>query len=163
MRLIRKLFHLVIALIMIPTLLFVGAILWSYATGNSLTLPSFSWEKQDDSTFLRDAPVETAEVYTSQESGGEAELAGTRGYIRISKKELSTMTPSQYLEFYQEKIKGGDYLWFSLVCPDGTGLFVPDCADGSACFCDLDNLGRQETIYGYLIVQGNRCFYQEAN
>ena len=162
MKLIRKLFHILIALIMIPTLLFVGAILWSYSTGNSITLPSFSGSRQEDTNFLLDAQIQSADVYTTQESGEERTAVGIRGYIWLSKNDLSAMTPSQYLEFYQKSLKNSDYLWFSFICPDGTGLFIPNCSDGSACFCKLDEQGRQESIYGYLIVQGDRCFYQEA-
>lgn len=165
MKFIRKLFHILIALIMIPTLFFVGTILWSYATGNSITLPSFlnsSNSGQETADFLSDVQIQTADVYSAQESGEDQAPVGVRGYIQLSKSELSGMTPSQYLEFYKKNIKDSNYLWFSFICPDGTGLFIPNCADGSACFCKLNELGRQESIYGYLIVQGDRCFYQEV-
>lgn len=162
MRVIKKFFKFILTIIILPTFILIGVILWSYATGNSLKLPilgSDRWAGQGSGNFLLNAEIQTADVYL-RDSG---ELSGERGYIEISKSDLATMTPSQYLEFYQNVLKDSSYQWFSVICPDGTGLFIPDCADGAACFCDLDALGRQTEVHGYLVIQDDSCIYQEAN
>lgn len=163
MKTIRKIFYILIAIILIPTFIFTGIILWSHTTGNFLKLPGIATVEKEN--FLLAAKIQTEEVYKAASPEEEAATTpeGVRGYITISKNELAAMTPSQYLEFYQNVLKGSDYLWFSVLCPDGTGLFIPDCADGSACFSSLDDLGRQIDIYGYMIVQGDSCIYQEAD
>lgn len=161
MRIIKKFFKFILTIIILPTLILIGVILWSYATGNSLKLPAFlSGESSVTASdnFLLNAEIQTADVYL-RDSG---ELSGERGYIEVSKADLASMTPSQYLEFYQNVLKDSSYQWFSVICPDGTGLFIPDCADGAACFCDLDGLGRQTEVHGYLVIQGETCIYQEA-
>lgn len=161
MRVIKKFFKLIIALIIIPTFIIIGIILWSHATGKSIQLPGFLQDQTSapaTDNFLLNSQIQTADVY---EAGASTPL-GVRGYIEISKADLASMTPSQYLSFYQNTLKGSEYLWFSVVCPDGTGLFIPDCDDGAACFCSLNDLGRQTEIYGYLIIQDNACVYQEV-
>ena len=70
--------------------------------------------------------------------------------------------PGETFSFYETVLKDSDYLWFSVICPDGTGLFIPDCADGAACFCSLNDLGRQTEVYGYMLVRDGTCIYQEA-
>ena len=160
MRVIKKFFKTLIAIIIIPTLIIIGVILWSYTTGESLRLPSLPFLKAvtSDDNFLLNASIQTAEVY---ETGSETPL-GVRGYIKVSRAELAAMTPSQYFSFYESVLKNSDYLWFSVICPDGTGLFIPDCADGAACFCSLNDLGRQTEVYGYMLVRDGTCIYQEA-
>lgn len=161
MRAIKKFFKFILALIILPTLILIGVILWSHSTGNNLKLPAFlsgdSAASQSDN-FLLNAKIQTADVYRRDSD----ELLGERGYIEVSKADLAAMTPSQYLEFYQNTLKDSHYLWFSVICPDKTGLFIPDCADGAACFCDLDGLGRQTEVHGYMMIQGDTCIYQEA-
>lgn len=163
MRIIRKFFKILIAVILIPTFIIIGMILWSYITGNALRLPELPYgnvsDTKTDNNFLLQASIQTEEVYAA----GSKEALGQRGYIRISRAELAAMTPSQYWEFYEKVLKGSSYLWFSVICPDGTGLFIPDCPDGAACFCSLDELGRQIDIYGYLMIQDGSCIYQEAD
>lgn len=162
MRIIKKFFKILIAAIIIPTLIIIGMILWSYITGNTLQLPVLPFGNTSDSVsdnFLLQASIQTEEVYEA----GAAEALGQRGYIRISRAELAAMTPSQYLEFYEEVLQNSSCLWFSVICPDGTGLFIPDCQDGAACFCSLDEMGRQTDIYGYLIIRDGSCIYQEAD
>ena len=164
MRAIRKFFKTLVMIIILPTILIIGMILWSYATGNTLRLPALSFGKSansaasSDANFLLQAQIQTVEVYDANTK----EWAGTRGYIQLSKKELAAMTPSQYLAFYETVLKNSDYLWFSVICPDGTGLFIPDCGDGTACYAALNDLGRQTEIYGYLLIQDGTCIYQEA-
>ena len=161
MRVIKKFFKFILTIIILPTLLLIGVILWSYATGKSLKLPSFlsgDSTVQESENFLLNTEIQTADVYL-REIG---ELLGERGYIEVAKDDLASMTPSQYLEFYQTALRDSHYQWFSVICPDGTGLFIPDCADGAACFCDLDGLGRQTSVHGYMIIQGDTCIYQEA-
>ena len=160
MRLLKRFFYILTALIIIPTFIFIGVIIWLYATGNKLRLPLP--EKSTVNDFLLDAPIRTEPVYSGENPENNQEPAGIRGYIEISKSDLAAMTPSQYLSFYEQKLKDSDYLWFSFVCPDGSGLFIPDCADGSACFCSLRRNGRQESIYGYLIIKDGECIYQET-
>ena len=160
MRVIKKFFKTLVAIIIIPTLIIIGVILWSYMTGDTLKLSSLPFVNSADSedNFLLNASIQTAEVY---ETGSETPL-GVRGYIKVSRAELAAMTPSQYFSFYETVLKGSDYLWFSVICPDGTGLFIPDCADGAACFCSLNDLGRQTEVYGYMLVRDGTCIYQEA-
>lgn len=162
MRIIKKFFKILIAVILIPTFIIIGMILWSYITGNTLRLPALPFGNTANTAsdnFLLQASIQTEDVY----GAGSGEALGQRGYIRISRAELAAMTPSQYLEFYEEVLQSSSYLWFSVICPDGTGLFIPDCKDGAACFCSLDELGRQTDIYGYLMIQDGGCIYQEAD
>lgn len=161
MKVLNKFFKTIIAIIMIPTIILIAIILWSYTTGNKIKLPSFGFNKETEQTFynfLTDAELHTEEIYLN----GDPVNSGIRGYINISSQDLAAMTPSQYYDFYQEVLKDSTYIWFSIVCPDGTGLFIPDCADGAASFCTLDELGRPVNSYGYLIIQGDKCIYQEA-
>lgn len=163
MKTFRKIFSVIIAIILIPTLLVIGAILWAYATGNTLKLP-FGSPQQTSDNFLLNAEIHTVNVYAdNSETDGEASApAGVRGYIQVSKMDLGNMTPSQYQEFYQNVLKDSDYLWFTVLCPDNTGLFIPDCQDGAACFCRLNSIGRQEQVYGYMILSGDTWIYKEA-
>ncbi len=158
---IKRFFKKLSRLIIFFTIVLIGIILWSYITGTHLKFPAFTSSVSENSTqdnFLLDAVINTEELYIS----GSNEVQGLRGYINVSSSELSSMTPSQYYDFYETVLKNSSYQWFSIVCPDGTGLFIPDCADGAACFCTLDSLGRQTDIYGYLIIQNGTCVYQEA-
>ena len=161
MKAINRFFKKLFTIILVPTIILVAVILWSYSTGNKLQLPSSgnnTITAPQTANFLLDAEIQTEEVFIS----GDEESAGIRGYINITNADLAAMTQSQYYEFYQQVLKDGSYKWFSVICPDGTGLFIPDCADGSACFCRLDNLGRQTEVHGYLIIQDDTCVYQES-
>ena len=161
MKIINRFFKKLFTIILVPTIILVAVILWSYSTGNKLQLPTFGDNEsisQTDTNFLLEASIQTEEVFIS----GDEESAGIRGYINITNADLAAMTQSQYYEFYQQVLKDSSYKWFSVICPDGTGLFIPDCADGAACFCRLDELGRQTEVHGYLLVQDNTCVYQEA-
>jgi len=161
MRIIKKFFKLIITIIIVPTFIIIGIILWSHATGKNIQLPVFLQNLTGESAsnnFLLDARIQTADVYEK----GSSVPVGIRGYIEVSNADLSAMTPSQYLEFYQTVLKGSEYKWFSVICPDNTGLFIPDCEDGAACFCSLNDLGRQAEIYGYLMIRDNTCIYEEA-
>ncbi len=161
MRALKKFFKTIITIILLPTIILVAVILWSYATGTHIKLPAFGSEDVEMLTsgnFLLDAEVQTEEVFIS----GDEESAGIRGYINISNADIAAMTHAQYYEFYQNVLKDSSYKWFSVICPDGTGLFIPDCADGAACFCRMDELGRQTEVHGYLIIQDDSCVYQEA-
>lgn len=162
MRAMKRIFHVLIAIIIIPALLVIGVILWSYVTGNSLKLSVTSpGDTKQQMNFLLDARVQTENVILP---GNETRdpMTGVRGYIQVSAQSLKSMTPSQYMEFYNQVLKNSSYVWFTVVDSEGNGLFIPDCADGSACFCSLDELGRQQEIYGYMIVTGDTCFYKEA-
>lgn len=164
MKKIRKIFKLLVHFILIPAILIICVIVWSHITGNHLKLPK---EYVQTENFLLTTPVHTENVYlvSSPENIDEETKKGAllRGYIRISKSDLNIMTSSQYLEFYNTVLKDSNYIWFSIICPDNTGLFIPNCQDGSACFCTLDSLGRQTTdIYGYMIVKNHQCYYEEV-
>lgn len=162
MRALRRFFKSLTTFILVPTIILVAVILWSYSTGNKLQLPTLgnneSTSQQTATNFLLDATIQTEEVFIS----GDEESAGIRGYINITNADLAAMTHAQYYEFYQTVLKDSSYKWFSVICPDGTGLFIPDCADGAACFCKLDELGRQTEVHGYLLIQDDTCVYQEA-
>ena len=161
MRALKKFFKSLTTFILIPTVILVAVILWSYSTGNKLRLPSFGNTETVTQPFtnsLLEAEIQTEEVFIS----GDEESGGIRGYINITNEDLASMTQSQYYEFYEQVLKGSSYKWFSIICPDRTGLFIPDCSDGAACFCNLDELGRQTDVHGYLIIQDGTCVYQEA-
>ena len=161
MRAMKKAFHILTAIVVIPALLVIGVILWSYVTGNSLHLSITSSEGQQQPNFLLNASVQTENVILPGDETRDP-VTGVRGYIQVSAQNLKSMTPAQYMEFYNQVIKDSSYVWFTVVDSEGTGLFIPDCADGSACFCSLDELGRQQEIYGYMIVTGDTCVYKEA-
>lgn len=154
MRPLKKLFRGIIAIILVPTFVLIGAILYSQVTGNRFLLP---FNVSDASTFSN-LSIQTEDVYDATGS----EIIGERGFAFLSKEALSAMTPSEYYSFYETTLKDSTYLWFSLICEDGSGLFVPDCSDGSACFCSLDEMGRRETAFGYLYIEGDSCVYREV-
>lgn len=161
MRTLKKFFKTLLTIILIPTIILIVVILWSYATGTNLKLPAFGSKEtvvQTFGNFLLDADVQTEEIYIE----GNSESTSVRGYINISNAELASMLPSEYYAFYENVLKDSTYQWFSIVCPDGTGLYIPDCANGAACFCKLDELGRMTEVHGYLIVQDGTVIYQEA-
>ena len=144
-----------------PTVILIAIILWLYSTGKKIQLPALDSEEttiQTSDNFLLDAEIQTEEIYLT----GDTDTTGVRGYINISNSDLASMLPSEYHEFYETVLKNSSYQWFSIICPDGTGLFIHDCADGAASFCTLDELGRQTEVHGYLLVQGDGVFYQEA-
>lgn len=160
MKILRRIFYTLTAVILIPTLCLVGIILWSYTTGSTLRLPSFSFHTvRDEPGFLEQAAVMTADVY--DESGQN--VIGRRAYITISKADLGRMTADQYLSFYQSVVRDSGYSWFSVLCGDGTGLFIPDCVNGSAQFGSLDEEGCIVSVYGYMTVTGDSCSYSEAH
>lgn len=161
MRALTKFFKTLITIILIPTIILIAVILWSYATGTKIKLPSLGSDNvtvQTSANFLLEADIQTEEIHIE----GSDESKSIRGYINISNADLASMLPSEYYEFYDSVLKNSSYKWFSIVCPDGTGLYIPDCADGAASFCTLDELGRQTEVHGYLIVQGDTVVYQEA-
>jgi len=151
MQTLKKIFKIVIAIILIPTFILIGIILWSNYTGSEVSVP---WNGST-SSFLTNAAIHTEKIY---DSTGETCL-GRRGYIYISNDNLSSMTPSQYMGFYESKLKDSGYLWFSIICPDGTGLYVPDPKLGTACYCTMDSLGRVVQLRGYLLVEEGKCTY----
>ena len=64
MRLLKRFFYILTALIIIPTFIFIGVIIWLYATGNKLRLPLP--EKSTVNDFLLDAPIRTEPVYSGE-------------------------------------------------------------------------------------------------
>lgn len=161
MRALKKFFKTLITIILLPTVILIAVILWSYSTGTKIKLPSFGSEEtpiQTSGNFLLNAEIQTEEIYLTDDTNNIA----VRGYINISNADLASMLPSEYYEFYETVLRDSTYRWFSIICPDGTGLFIPDCTDGAASFCTLDELGRQVDVHGYLLIQDGSCIYQEA-
>jgi len=154
MRSLRKIFYRVVAIVVVPTILLVCFILWSHATGKTLAWP---WAVESERDFLPNAKIYSAKVY---DATGENYL-GDRGYIKISAAELSSMTPTEYYNYYNNVLKSSNYLWFTFVCPDGTGLYIPNVADGGASYCTLDSMGRIVSPRGFIIVEGETCYYAE--
>lgn len=155
MKFLSKIFNILVAIILIPTLILVGIILWSYKTDTKLQLPSFKTQNVK-SNFLLEATVESIEI-----PGQEGAEPLYRGYINVSKASLSIMSPSQYLAFAKKVVIGSDFQWFSVICEDGTGLYISDPSNGSASFGVLDSQGQILETYGNLTVTGNKCTYQE--
>lgn len=150
----RKLFYRVIAIIVVPTILLICFILYSHATGKNLSWP---WAIKSDTNFLPDKKIYSVAVY---DATGEVYL-GDRGYIKVGTTELSTLTPTQYYDYYTNTLKNSSYLWFTFVCPDGTGLYIPDVSDGSACYCSLDTMGRVVSPRGFIMIEGETSYYAE--
>ena len=156
MRSVRKLFYRVVGIIIVPTILLVCFILYSHFSGKTLKWP---WAVESENDFLPNAKIYSAKVY---DSTGE-EYLGERGYIKVGPTELASLTPTQYYNYYNSVLKNTDYLWFTFVCPDGTGLYIPNVEDGGACYCTSDSMGRVVHPKGFIIVEGETCYYAENN
>lgn len=156
MRSIRKLFYRIVAIVVVPIMLLIGVILYSHFTGKTIDVP---WAANTTESFLTTARIHSVNVF---DSTGK-ELIGKRGFIEVGPTELSTMTPSQYYNYYVSTLRDSDYLWFTFVCPDGTGLYIPNVADGGACYCTIDSMGRVVSPKGFLIIEGESCYYSENN
>lgn len=69
---------------------------------------------------LTQAKVKTADVM----NGFGTDKIGERAYIEISKEDLQNITQEDFKEFADTVVKDSGYNYFTVICNDGTGVFL---------------------------------------
>lgn len=112
-------------------------------------------QTEDTSNPLMKAEFSTADV----KSGLGDNAVGKRGFIKISKSDLNTITAEQFNEFVKEIVENSELNWVSIICDDGTGL----CFTGSNTlvidYGDLDQDGAVTKSLGTIMLTEDGYVY----
>ena len=106
---------------------------------------------------LLDCEIQTADVM----NGSKTEVLGQRAYIEIEKDTLKSVTEKQFKEFADTVVDGSGYNWFSIICPDKTGLIFTGSNIAMATYGDLNDEGAVANLIGYAILSQDNTYKYE--
>lgn len=90
-------------------------------------------------------------------------VIGKRAYIRIMKTQLAEITPENFVEFVESRVRDSGYNWVSIVCDDGTGICFPGSMVQVADYGKLDADGSIVESYGTISLTEDGTYSYSEN
>lgn len=90
-------------------------------------------------------------------------VIGKRAYIRIMKTQLAEITPENFVEFVESRVRDSGYNWVSIVCDDGTGICFPSSMVQVADYGKLDADGSIVESYGTISLAEDGTYSYSEN
>lgn len=139
------------------------------ATANSQPAPAANpaptAEKQTKAqdTAKSDNPLMTIDLQTADVKNGTGDkVIGKRGYIKIDKAALKTITNEQFTEFANKKVDNSGLNWVSIICEDGTGICFAGSIGSVADYGTQDAEGRINKQIGVIMLEENGYTYEQT-
>lgn len=107
---------------------------------------------------LMKASFETADV----KNGTGDKVIGKRGYVKINKSDLKTITNEQFTEFANAKVKDSGLNWVSIICEDGTGISFAGSISYVADYGTIDAEGRITKQIGVIMLEEGGYTYEQT-
>lgn len=114
-------------------------------------------EKETQNPLLR-AEFSTADV----KSGIGNNIIGKRGYVKINKETLKTITHEQFTEFANTKVADSGLNWVSIICEDGTGICFTGSMSYVADYGTLDEEGGITKQIGVIMLEESGYTYEQT-
>ena len=105
-------------------------------------------------------PLKTAKVMTETYLDSSGSPAGERAYIQISKSALKETTEKQYRSFMNDVVLDKDYILFTIVCEDGTGIVIEPQDGPSVTYGYINQNGQITEIFGTVTDNGSSYQYR---
>ena len=105
-------------------------------------------------------PLKTAKVMTETYLDPSGSPAGERAYIQISKSALKETTEKQFRSFMNDVVLDKDYILFTIVCEDGTGIVIEPQDGPSVTYGYINQNGQITEIFGTVTDNGSSYQYR---
>lgn len=129
------------------------------------TDPAPEAEKQPatPATPKSDNPLMKADLQTADVKNGTGDkVIGKRGYIKIDKAALKSITNEQFTEFANKKVNDSGLNWVSIICEDGTGICFVGSVSSVADYGTQDSEGKINKQIGVIMLEENGYTYEET-
>ena len=103
-------------------------------------------------------PLKGAEVLTADYIDETGVSSGTRAYIEIDKNSFRQVSEKQFRSFTDKVVRNDEYVMFTIVCEDGSGIVFTDQGE-TIRYGYIDSNGRITEEFGIVQKQNGKYVY----